>query len=136
MSTVWKIGSRWSEWGDPKTKIFSIFEQYNIAFAYTNAVLDVHPRDLIAVADGVDIIAIGEVLSPPCKMLEMNIAFSEEHRGYFDENVCGFFVHYHWLSEDQRFEYKKRCRFCHATSIEEKVNKMYDEMKALEGREK
>ena len=40
--TVWKFGSRWSDEGDPGTQIAdSVFKKYNIAFANTNAVLDI-----------------------------------------------------------------------------------------------
>ena len=142
MRKVWKIGSRWSEWGDPNTKITnSIFYRYNIVFANTHAVLDTRPGHLIALADGYTIVAIGEILSPAQQIEKLGIVFKDDDRIKFfndatipfeandnDSNVCGCIVRFHWLNEKDRFAYNKAGRFFHASSIEAQVNDLFDKL--------
>ena len=130
MRKVWKFGCRWSEDGDPETKIAdSIFKKYNVAFANTNAVLDVTPGDLVAIGDGHNIIAIGEVVSPPGQINQFGISFADaETKDYLDAgNVCGCKVRYFWL-ESAKFAYGKSGRFFHATGIEEHVNELFNKI--------
>ncbi len=129
--TVWKFGSRWSDWGDPNSKIAdSVFSRYNIAFANTHAVLDARPGDLIALADGYQIVAIGEILSLPQEVEHIDIVVSNEDRKkYFDDgNVCGCIIRYHWLKAEQQFFYSKAGRFFHASGIEDQVNKLFGKL--------
>ena len=128
---VWKFGSRWSDEGDPKTRIAdSIFKKYNIAFANTNAVLDIVEKDLVAIGDGHNIIAIGEVTSPPCQINQFGIACAESDIKYFlgAGNVCGCTVRYFWLDKKDQFVYVKAGRFFHATNIEEQVNQLFNKL--------
>ncbi len=130
---VWKFGSRWSDWGDPDTKIAdSVFYRYNVAFANTHAVLDARPGDLIALADGYTIVAIGEIVSPSKEIEHMGIAFSkDEQKKYFnddDSKVCGCIVKYYWLNKEQQFSYSKMGQFFHASKIERHVNDLFEKL--------
>lgn len=143
MRKVWKVGSRWSDWGDPNARIAnSVFQRYNIAFSNTHAVLDTRPGHLIALADGYTIVAIGEILSPAKPIEELGIIFEESDREKFfndvpvqfeandnDSNICGCIVRYHWLGEDDRFSYCKAGRFFHASGIEKQVNDIFERIK-------
>lgn len=143
MRTVWKVGSRWSDWGDPNTRIAdSVFQRYSIAFANTHAVLDTRPGHLVALADGYTIVAIGEILSPAKPIEELNIVLEEPDRKKFfndvsvpfeandnNSNVCGCIVRYHWLKKEDQFTYSKAGRFFHATGIEARVNEIFDKIR-------
>lgn len=126
---VWKFGSRWSDNGTYDSCIAdTVFYRYNIAFAYTHAVLDANAGDLIALANGWTIVAIGEILSKPDEIKNLSIKpTSQDQKNYFDdENVCGCIVHYHWLSNEDRFEYCRTGRFCHAPLIADHVNFLFN----------
>ena len=66
MANVWKIGTRWSEWGDSASSVLSIMRRNNIAFVWLDdkdqkKFLDnVKKGDYIALADGYQIVAIGK----------------------------------------------------------------------------
>ena len=141
MSRVWKVGSRWSECGDPRTSVVDVFKHYNVVFTYTKQTLDVAPDDLVALADGYDIIALGKIISNPLKIKEMDIAFSEEDKKkpFYDDAVCGCRVQflcwldrktnlYYWSNHETAqgpIKYKKRGQFCHAPAIEKDVNLLF-----------
>ena len=128
---VWKFGSRWSEEGDPATQIAdSVFKKYNIAFANTNAVLDIKENDLVAIGDGHNIIAIGEVISSPCPINQFGIACAaSDIKCYLEAgNVCGCTVRYFWLDKKDQFSYGKAGRFFHASNIEETVNTLFNKL--------
>lgn len=131
---VWKFGSRWSENGTYDSCIAdTVFNRYNIAFSYTHAVLDANAGDLIALANGWTIVAIGEILSQPDEIKNLSIKPTpQDQKNYFDdENVCGCIVHYHWLSPADRFEYCRRGKFCHAPQIADRVNSLFKKYNAL-----
>ena len=143
MRTVWKVGSRWSDWGDPNTRIAdSVFQRYNIAFANTHALLDTRPGHLIALDDGYTIVAIGEILSPAKPIEELGIIMTDADRKKFfnevpvpfeandnESNICGCIVRYHWLREQDQFSYCKAGRFFHASGIEAQVNALFEKIK-------
>ena len=142
MKTVWKVGCRWSDWGDPNTEIAdSVFFRYGIAFANTHAVLDARAGHLIALANGYTIVAIGEIIGTPQRIEKLNIVLSKEDRiKFFNDdpvqyeanddgsNVCGCHVQYYILDEKDRFQYNKAGRFFHATGIEQRVNDLFDKL--------
>ena len=143
MKTVWKIGCRWSDRGNPNTEIAeSVFFKKGIAFANTHAVLDARAGHLIALADGNTIIAIGEISETPKRIEDLGIAFEvikerERFRNDYlapleandnQSNICGFFVQYFILDEKDRFQYNKAGRFFHATGIEQRVNDLFDKL--------
>lgn len=142
MSTVWKVGSRWSDWGDPKESILDVFKSYNVVFTYTKQILDANPEDLVALADGYTIISIGKIISYPQKIKAMDIVFSEEDKkkSFYDDTVCGCRVKfycwldrktnlYYWLNRKMTtgpITYSKRGQFCHAVAIEAEINDLFN----------
>lgn len=125
---VWKFGSRWSDNGDPGTSIADrVFKRYNVAFAYTHAVLDARAHDLFALSNGYTVIAVGEILSEPAEIRNLSITPSEadKHDFFNDSNVCGCIVRYCWLPPEARFTYKRIGMFCHAPAIADKVEQLY-----------
>ena len=139
---VWKFGCRWSDNGDPNTAIAnSLFFKKSIAFANTHTVLDTRAGQLIALANGYTVVAIGEIVGAPQRLEKLNIVLSAEDRiKYFNDepdqygedddtsNVCGCYVRYYILDEKDRFQYKKIGRFFHATGIEERINELFDKL--------
>ena len=63
MANVWKIGTRWSDWGDPSASVLSIMRRNNVAFVWLNEhdkskfLNNVKKGDFIALADGYQIVA-------------------------------------------------------------------------------
>ena len=58
MANVWKIGTRWSDWGDPSASVLSIMRRNNLAFVWLDKSEDksrflnsVKKGDYIALAD-------------------------------------------------------------------------------------
>jgi len=141
--TVWKVGCRWSDYGNPDTTIAdSVFFKKCVAFANTHAMLDARAGHLIALADGYNVIAIGEIVSAPKRIEELGIIFTDEaeRKQFFNDemlpyeandnasNVCGCIVHYYRLEKNECFQYCKRGRFFHATGIEKHVNELFDKI--------
>lgn len=131
---VWKFGCRWDDTGIPQASIAdSVFKRYNIVFAYTHAVLDMQKGDLIVLADGNTIIALGEALTPPAEISKLNIqavSLNDQEKYFNRVNVIGCSVNYYWLDADQQFEYSKQGRFIHAVQIESHVNELFRKMQA------
>ena len=131
---VWKFGCRWNEQGFPESETREVFKNFEIAFAYTYQVLDLKEGDLVAIADGQLVVAIGEAVSPPAP-LDMFYWNDEQKNGSLgkylgDGKVIGCRVKYHWLTLDKCFHYMKRGQFFHASSIELKVNSLFEELES------
>ena len=127
---VWKFGSRWSEDGDPATRIAdSIFKKYNVAFAASDDVMKVKKGDLIEIGDSDTVIAIGEALSDGESINQFGLAFvNEKMKEYLvPDAVYGCTVHYYWLSDDEKFTCKTG-RFHSETLMKEHVNKLFDNL--------
>jgi len=71
MANVWKVGSRWSEEGLKATSLLSIFRRNNVVFVgnsdetISRFMNEVRRGDLIAIADGFQIVAIAKVIGSP-----------------------------------------------------------------------
>ena len=118
---VWKIGSRWDESGNPDKSILDIFLKYNIVFAgkstnYIENVVEI--GDLIAVADGLTIKAVGRVLEKPRYFKQENKEYFEKKIPenlekelksygikYPDEHVIALPLKLHKLEKDEYFKY-------------------------------
>lgn len=66
----WKIGSRWNKNGDKSKSVLNIFYNNNIVFAKEEndarrILNEVNENDIIAIADGLEIVAIGIVKRSP-----------------------------------------------------------------------
>ena len=62
---VWKVGSRWSEFGARGTSIVDIFRRNNYVFVGSNGERfrdSVERNDYLAIADGYTIVAVAKVL--------------------------------------------------------------------------
>ncbi len=77
MATVWKVGSRWNEYGDPRFSIKEIFLEHNIFIVggdkARKRVLNVKPKDIVALADGIRVVAVGKVESKATELSKYNL---------------------------------------------------------------
>ncbi len=116
---VWKVGSRWSEWGDPNTSVKDIFVNNNIFFVGSKAARDrvskeVKIGDIVALADGIRIVAIGLVESSPRNLSHYNINDKIEHlhndiRETLSEGwAMAVRTRFYPLSKEDQFEYTHR----------------------------
>ena len=84
---VWKIGSRWTEYGEEEGSILDIFIKYNIVFAgkKTGEIkTSVKKGDLIAITDGITVVAIGKVLDLPKPITEFEFTEKDISSERFD----------------------------------------------------
>lgn len=62
MASVWKIGTRWSDWGDSSASVLSIMRRNNMTFVWLDKadknrfLNNVRKGDYIALADGHQIV--------------------------------------------------------------------------------
>ena len=91
---------------------------------------DIKENDLVAIGDGHNIIAIGEVISSPFPINQFGIACAaSDIKCYLEAgNVCGCTVRYFWLDKKDQFSYGKAGRFFHASNIEEMVNMLFNKL--------
>lgn len=136
MRNVWKIGSRWDEYGRQGTSIFEkVFVPTGFVFAYTENCTNIREGDLIAIADGYDVVAIAEALTPGSSLVKFDSSkLPEIAKEYFsDPNCYGCKVRIFRLDEvdddeSDALKYQKMGMFCQAPSIAEKVRRIYDKI--------
>ena len=116
---IWKVGSRWSEYGNPESSILDIFWKYNIIYVgndKSSRIGEVEIGDLIAIADGHSIVGIGKALSKCQPVIDMDINFSKKDSDNIEpaEWMLGVKVKIYTIFEDEheRPWYKSRRRFC------------------------
>ena len=129
---VWRIGSRWDDYGDPDTTVLDIFIDYNIVFAglYTEDILTkVKKGDIIAVSDGIIIKYVGKITSEPKQLHKFILpereklikALKDKNINFYDEGIVGFKVKLSTkLKEDDTIKYRSKTF--------EKVNKYKNEI--------
>jgi len=124
---VWKFGCRWSDYGKKGTSIFErAFLPYGVVFTYKDC-SSVCEGDLIAIADGYQVIAIARAETPGLRMHGLDKErYGELCSEYFaDMNVFGCRAQIKILDETDTFEYKKMGMFyCAGKDVTEKVNKL------------
>ena len=135
MANVWKIGSRWSDYGTPDSSIISIFRRNNIVFvgaggARSRFLEEVKRGDYFAIADGYDVVAVAKAIDEPKRLneLKINTIGYESERFSYEECkdwVVGVRVKIVDLKDDQRIWYEKRGTFCLANQISEKIVELY-----------
>ena len=130
MARVWKVGSRWDEFGAAGTSIKEFFMQYNIAIVGTDqerVLSEVKKGDYIGLADGYRIIAVGKVFEEPKRLAKYNFKKSDfpERFEYDDYNV-GFRADFKELSFPLKYE--KRGTFCEAFQIADEVIELYNKL--------
>lgn len=124
MSRVWKIGSRWNEYGSADASILSIFRRNNVVFAglsdESRFLGNVNKGDYFAIADGYQIVAVAKAVSQPdyignLKHLVVtkndNIVFDFESNKNW---AVGVKVRIHEIDKKDWgiFYYQKRSSFC------------------------
>ena len=90
---VWKVGSRWSESGVPESSIIDIFRKYQLVFAGTDPEgikARVRVGDLVAVSDGLTIVAVGKVVGEPRTISEFSLEEIDEERIGYGEQCYRF----------------------------------------------
>lgn len=133
---IWKVGSRWSEYGTPDSSIISIFRRNNVVFVGAEGTRqrfkgEVKRGDYFAIADGYSVVAVAKALDDPdyLKNLKVNTVGGESDR--FDYEKCkdwvvGVRVKIVDLKDGQVFKYKKRGTFCKANKIWNQVIELYE----------
>ena len=75
MPKVWKIGSRWSDYGSWSSRIISIFRRSEVVFLGNKATerfnQEVRMGDYFAIADGYHIPAVAKAVSNPMPLNDM-----------------------------------------------------------------
>lgn len=133
MANVWKIGSRWSSWGDASKSVLSIFRRNNIVFLGDDSkgrfLNEVKEGDYFAIADGHTVVAVAKAISVPKKLEDMGELLIRDCEKYiFDESDAEYSVgvKVKIVDLEEPFKYEKRGTFFAANSIWNKVKKLYD----------
>ncbi len=84
MARVWKVGSRWSDWGDSTKSVKDFFIQYNIFIvggdkARLRVKNEVKIGDIVALGDGLMIIAVGIVESNASELRNFYLGDKVDH---------------------------------------------------------
>ena len=89
--TSWKVGSRWHANGDKKNSVLDVFLYNSIVFVKernTNGhfLNEVKIGDIIAIADGLKIVASGVVVSNPCYLRHLSLSLPARTNRFFVYN--------------------------------------------------
>ena len=89
MGNVWKIGSRWSEYGTQDSSILSVFRRNNIVFvgeanATQRFLNEVAKNDYFAIADGYSVVAVAKVLDSPKYLKDFKLDITDYESDVFD----------------------------------------------------
>lgn len=87
----WKIGSRWHDYGAKSNSILDVFLQNLIVFVKEKntggrMMNDVKIGDVIAISDGVDIVATAKVISSPSYLRNYSLSLPSQILNFFDYN--------------------------------------------------
>jgi hypothetical protein len=124
MSNIWKVGSRWSEYGTVDSCIVSVFRRNNMVFVggdhdIGQKFINVKAGDYLAIADGYRIVSVAKAIKNAEKVKNMtNIkwAIKDEEKdilGSFKNYAIGVKVRIVDLKSDEQFDYPIRIRCCH-----------------------
>lgn len=140
MENVWKIGTRWSDWGDSSASVLSIMRRNNLAFVWLDEpdkskFLDnVKKGDYIALADGYQIVAIGKATGKADYLRNFkNFHVSSNDYENFSlddgwEGIVAVKINIVDIEDDDKadFWYKKQTRFCSLNQLWDEVKEYYD----------
>ena len=141
MSNVWKLGTRWSDWGDSSASVLSIMRRNNIAFVWLDEGLrnkfltQVSKGDYIALADGYQIVAIGKAISDPGYLRDFKY-FTISNLDYPDfsledglNEIVAVRINVVDIEDIDKndFYYQRRIRFCALNQLWKKTKTYYDE---------
>jgi hypothetical protein len=125
MENVWKIGARWSTTGTPESVIIDIFKKYQIVFLGEETkrfLSDVKIGDYIAIADGLTVDTLAQVIDTPKSVTNLGFDFTEEEKTRFtyEDKVAGAKVNIVRLNPEDSFSCT-RGTFFKAKSIHNEV---------------
>lgn len=135
MAKVWKIGSRWSDYGNWRSCILSIFRRNNIVFIGSKETerfrnKDVQEGDYFAIADGYTVVAVAKAISNPFCITDVKLRFRSSDFLNADSDLS-----YAWgcrvkmvdLDNSQRFLYQRPGAFYEANNeIGKKVISLFE----------
>lgn len=140
MASVWKIGTRWSDWGDSSASVLSIMRRNNMAFVWLDKadqkrfLNNVRKGDYIALADGYQIVAIGKATGN-ADYLHNFKNFHVSPNDYADfslddgwEEIVSVKINIVDIEDDDKakFWYQKQSRFCHLNQLWNEIIEYYD----------
>lgn len=140
MANVWKIGTRWSDWGDPSASVLSIMRRNNVAFVWLNEhdkskfLNNVKKGDFIALADGYQIVAIGKATGDADFLRNFkNFYVSKNDYVHFSleegwDKIVAVRISIVDIEEKDKadFWYQKRASFCSLNLLWNEVKEYYD----------
>ena len=140
MANVWKIGTRWSDWGDSSASVLSIMRRNNLAFVWLNEsdkrkfLENVRKDDYIALADGYQIVAIGKATRKADYLHNFkNFYVSSNDYDNFSlaegwNDIVAVKINIVDIENDDKadFWYQKQTRFCSLNQLRDEVKEYYD----------
>ncbi|MGL5256026.1 MAG: DUF262 domain-containing protein [Proteocatella sp.] len=136
MANVWKIGSRWSDYGASNSSIISIFRRNSVVFvgeenARNRFVNQVEKGDYFAIADGYNVIAVAKAIDSPKLLKDIHIKTTPNDNCFFDYEECkdwavGVRVKIVDLEESDCIWYEKMGTFFLANKIWNQVIDLYN----------
>lgn len=137
MSNVWKIGSRWSEYGTWDSRIITIFRRSGVIFVGGYSAQrffdEVSLGDYFAIADGYTIAAVAKTISPvmPLNFMIQKKLIKVKGDEPFDlnadyEGCYGARVKIVDLPPTEQFQYTKRGTFFSANMYWDKIINLYE----------
>ena len=92
MANVWKVGSRWSDYGASESSIISIFRRNSVVFvgeekARKRFINEVQKGDFFAIADGYHVIAVAKAIDSPKLLNEIKIRTTANDNLVFNYEV-------------------------------------------------
>ncbi len=134
--TIWKIASRWSDYGISDSSILDIFIKHNVVFVYDgHAEMEaIEPDDIIAISDGYSIVALAKRMSDELtEFSELKLSEIDKARipdGH--EKISCMKVSIKTLSKDDILRYETRRGRIHkiwnihtVSEIKDRVNKYF-----------
>ncbi len=134
MGNVWKIGSRWSEYGTQDSSILSVFRRNNIVFvgeanATQRFLNEVAKNDYFAIADGYSVVAVAKVLDSPKYLKDFKLDITDYESDVFDYEDCKDWavgVRVKIIDLEEPIWYENRGAFSAANQIWETVIDLYE----------
>ena len=131
MKNVWKIGARWSTTGTSESLIIDIFKKYQIVFLgeETERFLDeVKIGDYIAIANGLIVDTLGQIIDIPKSVTDLGFDFTEEEKSRFtyEDWVAGAKVNIVRLNVEDVFSCT-RGTFFKANAIHDEVIEKFNQ---------
>jgi len=137
MANVWKVGSRWCDYGAKHRSVISAFRRNNIVFIAgprKERFLSVKAGDYLAITDGVHIVAVAKVIKDAEWLSKMPFNWSLNNRedeilGDFETSAIGVKVKIVDLKQDETIFYGRQGgKFCRILrqQVREKIIDRYE----------